>query len=286
MEIRENEPLRFHTGLRMGGSARLLLIPEGIEGLRQAMVLSDRKNLPFRVIGNGTSVLVRPEGYDGMVIKMANVLNHIRIDKDRVYVGAGALMTTLLRQAMSHGLSGLEHWWGCPSTVGGWLTRMGLAKNPYLDHLICEVYVMEADGFVTRLIEPSQLFDDGYQSQRVVVEVVFQLRSDSRDEMKRQIEKRQAEWSFLTQTQLPLAGPVFLTNEEDLTEIFVEKKVSGFRRGKAAFLGIGSGYVANLGDATYQDVINLLDEVKQKINDRQELQLIDGLSEIFIKEVV
>ncbi|MCK4259021.1 MAG: FAD-binding protein [Halanaerobiales bacterium] len=285
MEIRKKELLKYHTGLRIGGPASLFMIPNRIEDLRQAVVLSGRKKMPFKVIGNGSSIIVSSKGYDGIIIKLVNVLNHIRFEKNRIYVGAGATMPTLIRQALARGLNGLENWWGLASTVGGWLIRMGLSQKPYLDHLINELYVMEPDGCLTRFIEPSQIFDKGFFNQRVVVEVVFQLRPGDRDEMNLEIERRQAECDFLAQTRLPMAGPIFLTSEGDLTSLFVDKKLSGLRIGKAALLGIGNGYVTNLGDATYQDVLKLIDRVKQIVKDK-DLKSRDGLCLLSEKEVI
>ncbi len=265
-EIRENELLKFHTGFRIGGPAKVLLIPRGIEDLRLAITWVGKRCIPYQVIGNGTSVLSHPAGYDGWVIKLANVLNHIQIKGTRVYAGAGATMTALLRHTIAHSLTGLENWWGIPTTIGGWVVKMGRCKDPELDHLIQEVYVMEPDGLITRWIEPSQLFNDETQDfKRIIVEVVFNLNHGEREEIINKIQNRQDEWRFVTQNHFPMAGPVFFSTERDLTEVFVKHEVSGLRRGQAAFLGIGSGYVANLGEAAYNDVLALLKDIREKI---------------------
>lgn len=278
-DIRLDEPLRFHTGFRIGGPAKVMLIPRGIEDLRQAIAWAGKQGVPIQVIGNGTSIICDQAGYDGLIIKIVHVLNHISIKGVKVYAGAGATMTALNRQAINWGLTGLEDWWGISSSIGGWLIRMGLAKNPALDHLISEVYVMEPDGYITRWIEPSQLFfkynDD--QLKKIIVEVVFNLKVDSQKQISEKIAKRQAQWDFLTQTCLPLAGPVFLSSENDFTEFFVQEQVSGLNRGKVAFLGVGNGYMANLGGGDYQDVLLLLSALKKKLNSNLKFNLIDGL---------
>ena len=278
-DIRLDEPLRFHTGFRIGGPAKVMLIPRGIEDLRQAISWAGKQGIPTRVIGNGTSILCDQAGYDGLIIKLVHVLNHVSIKGSKIYAGAGATMTALNRQAINWRLTGLEDWWGVSSSVGGWLIRMGLAKNPALDHLIAEVYVMEPDGYVTRWIEPSQLFfkytDD--QLKKIIVEVVFNLKADSQKNITEKIAKRQAQWDFLTQTCLPLAGPVFLSVENDYTELFVKEQVSGLKQGKVAFLGVSNGYIANLGGGEYHDIISLLNTLKKKLKDVTKINLIDGL---------
>lgn len=284
-EIRKNELLKYHTGLRIGGPADLLMIPQGIEDLRSAITNAGKNCISFQIIGNGTSMLAPPEGFQGWVIKLANVLNHIQVKGNRIYAGAGATMTSLIRQSVSHDLTGLEDWWGVPTTIGGWLVRMGLAKNQELDHLIQEVYLMEPDGLISRWIEPSQLFDLDRQTMGAIVEVVFHLQVGNKREIYHKLQQRQAEWQFLTQTHLPLAGPVFLPVNSDLTPLFVQKKLSGLRRGQAAFLGVSNGYVANLGGAVYDDVLALLTEIKEKVSDC-ELDFSEGLNLLKSGEVI
>ncbi|AZR73035.1 hypothetical protein BBF96_06260 [Anoxybacter fermentans] len=287
-EIRENELLKFHTGFRIGGPARLMLIPKGIEDLRRAIVWAGREKIPYRVIGNGTSVLAHHDGYDGLVIKLVNVLNHIRIEGHRIYAGAGATMTALLRQAINHRLTGLERWWGVPSSIGGWLIRMGMAQAPELDYLIQEVYVMEPDGSITRWIEPSQLFveDNSNIIKRVIIEVVFQLKPGDSEGTANKITARQVEWEFLTQICLPMAGPVFLTHYKDLTEVFIKTGILSLHKGRAAFLGIGNGYVANLGGTEYDEVLDLLEEIKERVTKLTDLKFRIGLSLLQTKEVI
>lgn len=276
-EIREAELLKFHTGFRIGGPARYILIPGGIEDLRQGIIWAQKKQIPYQVMGNGNSVLAHPDGYNGLIIKLVQVLNHIRIQDQKIYAGAGATISALLRQSVSHGLTGLERWWGVSSSIGGWLTRCGLAENPQLDRLIHEVYVMEPDGSISRWIEPSQLFIDGSLKGRTVVEVVFRLCKGESEEVGQLIENRQQEWAHLTQMNLPMVGPIFLPTHSDLTGIFVKAKVSGLQKGKVAFLGIGNGYLANLGGASYADVNELFIEVKERVEGVLGFHLHDGI---------
>lgn len=280
-EIREGELIKFHTGFKMGGPAQLLAIPKGMDDLRRAVVWAGKNRVAYRVIGNGLSVLAGPAGYDGMVIKLGHVLNHIRIENNLIYAGAGAVMSVLLRQALNHQLQGLETW-SSASTVGGWLILMAKAEAAELDHLVKEVYVMEPDGAITRWIEPSQLFSKGRAEEtgRIVVEVVFQLQSGDRQAIAGKIMQQEQEQDFLTQTNLPLAGPAFLPEERDFTRLFVEAGVSGLRRGQAAFLGVGNGFVANLGRPEYTDVRELINEVREKVFQVTGRNLQGGLSKL------
>ena len=284
-EIKENELLKYHTGFRMGGPASLMLIPGGIGDLRQSLVWAGKNRIPCRVMGNGSSILAHPDGFKGLVIKVANALNHIRIKGKQIYAGAGASMRALLRKARNHGLTGLEEWWGTPSSVGGWFMRMGRVKNPHLDHLIQEVYIMEPDGSISRWIEPSKLFKNDGTLDGVVVEVVFRLKTGIKEVMERRIQIKESEWDFLTQTDLPLAGPVFLS-KEDLTEVFIKAQVSGFKKDGVAFLGVGNGFIANLGNPGFQDLFNLIGEIKDKVSSIQQLDFKDGLSRLLVKEVI
>ena len=284
-EIRKNEPLKYHTGLRIGGPAKLLMIPRGIEDLRYAITSAGKNCIAYQIIGNGTSILAPPEGFDGWVLKLANILNHIQVKGRRIYAGAGATMTSLIRQAVNYNLTGLEEWWGVPTTIGGWLVRMGSSKRADLDHLIQEVYLMEPDGLISRWIEPSHLFDLDRQTMGVIVEVVFNLRTGVQREIVEQLNQYQADWQFLTQTHLPLAGPVFLSDTNDLTALFVTKNLSGLSKGQVAFLGVRNGYLANLGEAGFNDVLTLLAEIREKVME-SDFTFSEGLNLLKSREVI
>ena len=265
-DLREGELMKFHTGLKMGGPAEILAIPRGMDDLRKVVVWAGKNQVPYRVIGNGLSIIAEPKGFQGLVIKLGHVLNHIRIENKIVYAGAGAVMNVLLRQALNYGLTGLENW-SSMSTVGGWMVLHAMAEAVGIDHLIKEVYVMEPDGYIMRCIEPSQIYSrrKGTETGKIVVEVVFQLQTGDKERITQKILRREQEQEFLTQTNLPLAGPAFLPEERDFTEIFMQSGVSGLKEGQAAFLGIGTGFVANLGQPEYTDIQRLINAVRDRV---------------------
>ena len=117
--VLENEPLANHTTWKIGGPADILIQPKDKIGLVKAMKLVYKYQLPWRVIGKGSNLLVRDKGIRGVVFKMADGLNHLHFEDDVVHVGAGYSFIRLSVMAGKKGLTGLEFAGGIPGSVGG-----------------------------------------------------------------------------------------------------------------------------------------------------------------------
>ncbi|MBR2627032.1 MAG: FAD-binding protein, partial [Peptococcaceae bacterium] len=62
MKIKEQEPMRNHTTWRIGGPADLLVQPESVEELQEAIQMAEQSDTPYYVIGGGSNLLVADEG--------------------------------------------------------------------------------------------------------------------------------------------------------------------------------------------------------------------------------
>lgn len=114
-----NEPLANHTTWRIGGPADIFIQPKDKAGLVTAMKVIYKYKLPWRAIGKGSNLLVRDKGIRGVVINLADGLDHLRIEDDTVHVGAGYSFIRLAVMAGKEGLTGLEFAGGIPGSVGG-----------------------------------------------------------------------------------------------------------------------------------------------------------------------
>ena len=72
MTVREGVPLAPYTSLGVGGPARFFAEARSEENLREAYAFAHERNLPLRVIGAGTNILVPDVGVDALVIRLNN----------------------------------------------------------------------------------------------------------------------------------------------------------------------------------------------------------------------
>jgi UDP-N-acetylmuramate dehydrogenase len=117
----ENEPLARHTSWRIGGPAHYYSEIANPDDLRAAITWAREHELPLFVLGSGSNVLVRDRGFPGLVIRYIARDWHIESEgqKGMLHVQAGAPMAGTARRISSLGWAGLEWAEGLPGTVGG-----------------------------------------------------------------------------------------------------------------------------------------------------------------------
>src|SRR3989338_5845208 len=131
LRVFENESLSKHTYFEIGGPAKVFFEAKSIEDLKLALKAAKKVKIPVVVIGGGANVLVSDSGFDGLVIKnratgvklvglKGTYSKHGRgIKTAFVYAASGTLMNQLARFTLDQGLAGLEFLLSVPGTVGG-----------------------------------------------------------------------------------------------------------------------------------------------------------------------
>lgn len=120
MQMEENSSLSEFTTFRTGGSARHLARVKTLGDLREAAEFARRLRANFAVLGGGSNILVRDEGFAGLVIKME--ISGIEFrggDKKTLAIaGAGENWDNFVGETTARNLSGLENLSLIPGTVG------------------------------------------------------------------------------------------------------------------------------------------------------------------------
>ena len=116
-QILLNAPMREHTTFKIGGPADCLLLPKSMEETQRILALVQEYELPLTIIGNGSNMLVRDKGIRGVVLKFAQNMAYIKVDDNRLLVGAGALLKDAAEAAAAHSLAGIEYACGIPGSI-------------------------------------------------------------------------------------------------------------------------------------------------------------------------
>lgn len=118
--LQPDEPLAPHTWMRLGGPARYLAEPTSPEELEALVARCRQENLPAKLLGGGSNLLIRDAGVAGVVIKLtAPAFTEIKVTDGRVIAGSGAKLAHVISTAVREGLAGLEQLVGVPGTIGG-----------------------------------------------------------------------------------------------------------------------------------------------------------------------
>ena len=276
-QILKNEPMSQHTSFRVGGPAELFLKPEAGQ-IGDIIYLCHQNGMPYVVLGNGSNILVADSGIAGVVIEIGNNLSNISINKNKLIAGAGATLSNCAQMAAQKGLSGMEELAGIPGSIGGAVTMNAGAYGGEIKNILSSVKVINLQGEMQTLtVEELQL---GYrtsviqQNHFIVVEAEFELcegeESQIRQKMKelsqRRIEKQPLDY--------PSAGSTFKRPPNNYAgKLIMDAGLAGFRVGGAMVSEKHCGFVINYDHATAADIMDLIQQVQQKVYDQFQIWL-------------
>ncbi|WP_202076989.1 UDP-N-acetylmuramate dehydrogenase [Caldalkalibacillus salinus] len=263
-----NEPLANHTTWKIGGPADLLVQPNDKEGLITCMRIVQEHQMPYRVIGKGSNLLVRDGGIRGVVIKMGEGLDHLRIEGDRVTVDAGYSFIKLATIVARHGLTGLEFAGGIPGTVGGAVYMNAGAHGSDVSRILHSAEVIFDDGQLETLSNEALHFSyrtSLLQEERkgVCLQATFQLKEGHTQTIKDELSKHKEYRRETQPLQQPCCGSVFRNPKPySAGQLIEEAGLKGVQVGGAQVSLMHANFIVNLGNATAKDVLTLIDHIQ------------------------
>jgi UDP-N-acetylmuramate dehydrogenase len=284
-------PIGPYTTFRIGGPADLLYDAETGDDLAAAIDSAESAGVPWFVLGLGANILVGDGGFHGLVIR--NRARHVVWHDDgRCVAESGTIMGDLIRDAVSAGWSGLEHYVGIPSTVGGaiWQNLHFLSPAPERARtmFIAEVFeqcrIRKESG--ERVHVDAAYVGFGYDdtvfhhTRDVVLDVTFRLIPGDTFAMHRVLQENLS-WRGARHPWLehhPSAGSIFKKIEGVGAGRLVDQcGLKGFRIGDAQISHIHANIMVNLGAATAADVRALIAHAQaavfEKFGERLETEI-------------
>jgi len=279
---RRDEPLAPYTTFHIGGPADLFYDADSADDLANAVLAARETGVPWFVLGLGANILVGDGGFRGLVIH--NVARHFRFEPDgRLWAESGAVMRDMILEAVEHGRSGLEHYIGIPSTVGGavWQNLRFLSPAPERARTMFIAEVFESAELLTeererRTVGPDYMqfgYDDTILHHRrdVALAVTFRLQRGDTAAMHR-IMQENLSWRGARHPWLeihPSAGSIFKKIEGVGAGRLIDQcGLKGFRIGGAQISHIHANIMVNLGHATAADVRALIAHAQRCVKER------------------
>ncbi|MCR5008699.1 MAG: UDP-N-acetylmuramate dehydrogenase [Oribacterium sp.] len=282
MKVLKNEPLKKHTSFRVGGPAKVYVIPEDDYELRKLIEFLYEEKLPYKIIGNGTNLLVSDEGVDTIVVEIGKALEGIELIPDaNVYllkVMAGTLIGKAAQFAADNSLAGMEALRGIPGTVGGAVTMNAGAYGTEMIDVLKSVDVITKEGKLLTLT-PGEL-KLGYrysivpEKEYVVVSATFALKKGD----KKEINALMADYQQRRKDKQPIdkasAGSTFKRPEGHFAGKLIEDcGLRGYKHGGAMVSEKHCGFVINDGTARAADIYWLIGEIRKRVLLEQGVEL-------------
>ena len=285
--LKRNEPLAPYTTFKIGGPADLFYEADTADALAHAIVTARHTDVPYFVLGLGANILIADKGFRGLVIR--NNASHFTFGDDgRLWVESGAVMAKIIPEAVHRGWSGLEHYVGIPSTVGGaiWQNLHFLSPAPERERTMFIAEVFESAELLTEENERKTVdrdymrfgYDDTIFHHRkdFALAATFKLERKDPDVMQR-IMQENLSWRGARHPWLewhPSAGSIFKKIEGVGAGRLVDQcGLKGFHVGDAQISFIHANIMVNLGSATSADVIGLIRHAQSAVKDKHGYEL-------------
>ena len=269
-ELLAEQPLAPYTTWRIGGPAELLATPRDREDLVQAVRWAVESGSPWRVLGNGSNLLVRDAGVRGLVVRVRRVLEEIEPRGSRVAVGAGAPFPAVARRAAALGLAGIEFGAGIPGTIGGAVVINAGWHEFEIGSVVESVTYLGPDG-AERTYDGSRC-GFGYRRSRfrgaggVVLGTVLALEPGDPEAIAAKGERFAASRKTNQPTELPSCGSVFLKPQGDFAGRLIEAAgLKGLRVGGVEVSRKHANFFVNVGGATAADALALVERVEHEV---------------------
>ena len=275
--LKQDEPLAPHTWLKVGGPAQLFFSPRTTDELQEVVRFCSEEDLPIRLLGGGSNLLVRDDGVSGAVIHLCGAgFDEIHVEGTTVRAGGGALLSHVVSQSVSAGLAGLDTLVGIPGTVGGAVHGNAGGRTGDIGQFVKSVDVLTAGG--ERFTRTEDELSFGYRSssvnELVILKVEFALSQEDPDAVTR---RTRTAWIMKKESQ-PLsfqsAGCIFRNPRGLSAGALIEQAgLKGTRIGGCEVSDRHANFLVTHEGATSDDVLRLIDLIRSKVSETHGIDL-------------
>lgn len=275
--VRENEPLAPRCWLRMGGAAEFFAEPRDEDQLVALIRRCREEDVPVRVLGGGSNLLIRDEGVPGVVLSLgAPVFQEISADGARLIAGGGARLGHVISHSVGAGLAGLENLVGVPGMVGGALHGNAGGRGGDIGQWTHAATVLTRAGEIHQRGRDDLVFSyrESSLDELVILRAEFRLEEEDPDELTRRMQKQ---W-IVKKAEQPLASQncacVFRNPRGMTAALLVDQAgLKGTRIGGAEVSDRNANFIVADDGATSADVLRLIDLMRGRVAERLGVEL-------------
>ncbi|MEB3057830.1 UDP-N-acetylmuramate dehydrogenase [Parvimonas sp. D9] len=269
--VRYDEPLKNHTTFKIGGNCIALVEPREISDIIEAVKICRENSIKFFVIGNGSNLLVPDEGYNGVIIKLKSEFSKIKVEGDYLIINSGAKLSEVYTVAFKNSLTGFEFASGIPGTIGGAIYMNAGAYGGEMKDIVESVQVLDLDNFELRELINEELEFSYRKSiiQRrnyIVTSIKLKLQKGNKEEINAVYEDLRERRNSKQPLNFGSAGSTFKRPEGHFASKLIEDAgLKGYHINDAWVSEKHSGFVVNKGNASYKEVMELIEYVQKVV---------------------
>ncbi len=261
----------------IGGNADYLIRPRSVNELSEVVKICQYENLPIKMLGCGSNLLIKDEGVKGVVIKLeGETFEKTEFNGNKLIAWAGADMGQIVRMCIKKGLAGLEAMAGIPGTLAGAVRMNAGGKFGDIGAAVEAVTLMDCDGNVFEKTKPELSFD--YRKVNITAPIILNANIKLYENTTEQLLAAFKEiWIYKKNTQ-PLsahnAGCVFKNPKNMNAGTMIDRAgLKGTKIGEAMVSEKHANFIVAGKNCKSKDVIKLIQIVKEKVKEKFNVEL-------------
>lgn len=277
-KVIEDVDLSKYTSYKLKGKAKAVIIPSNVKNLIELIDYMKKKNIKFKIIGGGSNLIFKGD-FEGILVKL-DKLDELEIDDTKVVVGAGYNLMKLALKVSKLGLTGMEFATGIPGTVGGAVVNNSGAYKSDMGYIVEKVWVLTPNLEIKQMYNKELNYhyrtsffkeNPGY----IILKARIILKHGNKDDIISIIEDRRKRRLMSQPIDFPSAGSVFRNPIDNYAGKLIEDiGYKGKVIGGAKVSEKHANFIINIGNATGIDVITLINEIKEKVKEKYDIDLV------------
>lgn len=277
-EYYKNVSLKKYNTYKIDVMCNYLVYPNSKEELIELLQFLKETNTKYLILGGGSNVILSKPCFE-VVIKL-DKLNKVNIEGTIVTAEAGVSLISLANTCMKEGLNGLAFAGGIPGLVGASTAMNAGAYKEDMASIVREVKVITPELKIITMSnkELNYAYRNSFLKENkdyICLETKFELTYESPEKIKEVMDNRRTRRIESQPLDMPTAGSVF-RNPEGLAagKLIEDIGLKGHAIGGAMISPKHANFIVNTGTATYEDIIELIEYTKKKVEEHYNIKLL------------
>lgn len=260
------------TTFKIGGCADIVIYPDSVEKTARLIEFFYENKIKYFTMGNGSNLLFSDQPYSTPIIKTDLLLKKER--QGNVFTfGSGLKMVSAANFAAAEGYAGMEFAHGIPGTIGGAVYMNAGAYDGAMEQIVISTTYINECGEICKVEGGQHAFSYRHscfsKKNNVIVESSMQLNVGDTQEIKAKMADLMQRRRDKQPLNLPSAGSTFKRPEGAFAGKLIDDcGLRGYQLGGAAVSDKHCGFIVNQNNASFNDVIELINYVQKTVQEK------------------
>ena len=264
----------------IGGKTKVFFKPYDLQDLIKFLKTYNNRGKIF-VLGAGSNILFTDEIFDGVIIKLGKRFNNIsKLSENRVIAGSIVLDKNLSNFAEQNEIGSLEFLSCIPGSVGGGIRMNSGCYNREFKDILVSVQAIDFEGNILSI--PSKNIEFKYRSINLSKNLIFLSGTfegikKEKELISKEITKLKEKKKKSQPSKVKTGGSTFKNPDKVLSmkawEVIKNSVPENIHFGDASISNEHSNFFVNKNNAKFEDMVKLIEFVKQKVKEKYKISL-------------